>query len=48
MTMLLIRRARLLDPESGFDAVDDLLVEVGRIAAVGEDFSAAARGAEVV
>jgi dihydroorotase len=45
---LLFKRARLLDPESGFDAVGDLLVEGGRIAAVGEDFSAAARGAEVV
>ena len=48
MNPLLFKRARLLDPESGFDAVGDLLVEGGRIAAVGEDFSAAGREAEVV
>ena len=48
MNSLLFKGARLLDPESGFDAVGDLLVEGGRIAAVGEDFSEAARGAEVV
>jgi dihydroorotase len=34
---LLFRRARLLDPENGLDACGDLLVEGGRIAAVGGD-----------
>src|SRR5215471_14717407 len=36
---LLFRHARLLDPESGLDAAGDLLVEGGRIAAVGGDIS---------
>ncbi len=35
MSRLLFRAARLLDPESGLDATGDLLVEDGRIAAVG-------------
>jgi dihydroorotase len=45
---LLIRQARLLDPASGLDAPGDLLVEGERIAAIGGDFSAAARDAETV
>jgi dihydroorotase len=45
---LLIRHARLLDPASGLDAPGDLLVEGERIAAIGGDFSAAARDAETV
>src|SRR5262252_1906709 len=43
---LLFRHARLLDPESGLDAAGDLLVEGGRIAAVGGDISSA--DAEIV
>ena len=39
MNRLLFRHARLLDPESGLDAAGDLLVEGGRIAAVGGDIS---------
>ncbi len=35
MNRLLIRGARLLDPESGLDAVGDLLIEGERIAALG-------------
>ena len=35
MSRLLIRHARLLDPESGLDATGDLLVEGERIAALG-------------
>src|SRR5499427_320555 len=38
---LLVRRARLLDPESGLDRCGDLLVEGDRIAAIGGDFPAA-------
>jgi dihydroorotase len=45
---LLFRRARLLDPESGRDAVGDLLVEGAWIAAVGGDLSTAARDANTV
>jgi dihydroorotase len=45
---LLFRGARLLDPESGLDALGDLLVEGDRIAAVGGDLAAAARDAETV
>jgi len=48
MSRLLFRRARLLDPESGLDAVGDLLVDGDRIAAVGGDLSAAAPDAETV
>jgi dihydroorotase len=46
MNRFLFRHARLLDPASGLDARGDLLVEGGRIAAVGGDLSAAARDAE--
>jgi dihydroorotase len=45
---LLIQRARLLDPASGLDTTGDLLVEGERIAAIGDDLSAAAPGAETV
>jgi dihydroorotase len=45
-TRILIRGARLLDPESGRDAVGDLLIEGERIAAVGGSISAAT--AEIV
>jgi dihydroorotase len=45
---LLLRGARLLDPESGLDAPGDLLVEGDRIAAVGGNLAAAARDAETV
>ena len=48
MSHLLFRGARLLDPESGLDALGDLLVEGDRIAAVGGDLAAAARDAETV
>ena len=48
MNRSLFRRARLLDPESGCDAVGDLLVEGERIAAVGDDLSTAARDADTV
>jgi dihydroorotase len=43
---LLIRGARLIDPESGRDAPGDLLVEDGRIAALGDGVRAS--GAEIV
>jgi dihydroorotase len=43
---LLIRGARLIDPESGRDGAGDLLVEDGRIAAIGDDLAAC--GGEVV
>jgi len=46
MTRLLIRGGRLLDPGSGLDAVGDLLVEDGRIAAAGGRIDG--RGAEVI
>jgi dihydroorotase len=45
---LLLRRARLLDPESGLDTVGDLLVEGGRIAAIGGDLFIHSRDAETV
>jgi dihydroorotase len=45
---LLIRGARLLDPESGLDTSGDILVEGERIAAVGGDLSVAACDAETV
>ena len=48
MSRLLLRGARLLDPESSLDTSGDLLVEGERIAAVGGDLSAAAQDAEVV
>src|SRR5439155_2289812 len=40
----LYRNARLLDPESGLDAPGDLLLEGGRIAAVGGKLSEAVGG----
>ncbi len=43
---LLIRGARLLDPETRLDEVGDLLVEDGRIAAVGGDLAAGLADAE--
>jgi dihydroorotase len=43
---ILFRGARLLDPESGLDAIGDLLIEGERIAAVGDGVAAA--GAQVV
>ncbi len=46
MSSLLIRGARLLDPESGRDGCGDLLVEDGRIAAIGGDLSEVAGDAE--
>lgn len=46
MTRLLIRGGRILDPASGRDESCDLLVEDGRIAAVGQGLDA--RGAEVL
>ena len=48
MNRLLFSRARLLDPQSGRDAVGDLLVEGERIAAVGGDLFTIAREAEIV
>jgi len=45
---VLFRRARLLDPEGGRDAVGDLLVEGERIAAVGGDLFTFAREAKIV
>ena len=48
MTALLFRRARLIDPESGLDAIGDLLVEGERIAAVGGDLSFTAPYAEIM
>jgi dihydroorotase len=48
MKRLLLRRARLLDPEGGIDAVGDVLVEGERIAAAGGDLLAASEDAEIV
>jgi dihydroorotase len=48
MSSLLIRRARLLDPESGLDTVGDLLVEGDRVAAVGGDLFSSSRDSETV
>jgi dihydroorotase len=48
VSRLLFRGARLLDPESGLDALGDLLVEGDRIAAVGGNLAAGARDAETV
>jgi dihydroorotase len=45
---LLIRGARLLDPESRLDAVGDLLIEGERIAAVGGNLASCAGDAEIV
>src|SRR5712675_925626 len=41
---LVIKNGRVIDPASGFDAVADVVLEDGKIAAVGENFNAA--GAE--
>ena len=46
MSRLLVRGGRILDPASGFDQAGDVLVEDGRITAVGPDLEA--RGAELV
>src|SRR5689334_19129654 len=48
MKRLLFRHARLLDPETGLDAVGDLLVEGDRIAAVGGDLTATALDGDIV
>lgn len=40
---LIIRGGRVVDPESGFDAVADIAVQGGSIVAIGEDLGAAAR-----
>ena len=48
MNRVLFRRARLLDPEGGRDAVGDLLVEGERIAAVGGDLFTFAGEAKIV
>ncbi|HEY8346945.1 MAG TPA: dihydroorotase [Symbiobacteriaceae bacterium] len=45
--MILIKNGRLLDPESGVDQVADLLVQEGRIAAIGTGL-AAPEGARVI
>ena len=45
---LLIRGARLLDPESRLDAVGDLLIQGERIAAVGGNLAGGAGDAEIV
>jgi len=47
-TRLLFRGARLIDPDSGYDAPGDLLVEDGRIAAVGGRLSPAGEEVEIV
>jgi dihydroorotase len=46
--LILFRGARLLDPESGLDAIGNLLVEGERIAAVGGDLGDGAHDAEIV
>jgi dihydroorotase len=46
MSRILVRRGRILDPESNRDDFGDVLIEDGVIAAVGEGLDA--RGAEVV
>ena len=43
MTDLLIRGGRVIDPESGHDAVADVAVSAGRITAVGTDLGPATR-----
>ncbi|MCD5401019.1 amidohydrolase family protein, partial [candidate division NPL-UPA2 bacterium] len=43
---LLVKGGRLIDPDSGLDGVSDLLIEEGRIAAIGKKISA--EGAEVI
>jgi dihydroorotase len=44
---VLLRRARLLDPRAGLDAVSDLLIRGGRVAEIGESLEAP-EGAEQV
>ncbi|MGA8549600.1 MAG: dihydroorotase [Stellaceae bacterium] len=48
MNRLLIQGARLLDPASGLDRTGDLLIEAGRIAAIGGDLAGCAETAETV
>ena len=43
MHELLLRGGRVLDPETGFDAVADVAVSEGRITAIGQDLDDAAR-----
>ena len=47
MEKLLIRGGRVIDPANGLDQVADVLVEDGKIAAVGEGLSAAESGIAV-
>lgn len=47
-TRLVIRGARIIDPANSIDAVGDILIENGRIAAVGQVDEGSARGAEAV
>ena len=46
MAKLLIKNGRIIDPASKYDGVADLLVEDGRIAAIGANLSAS--GAEIL
>src|SRR5580704_10861112 len=39
MSKLVIRNGRVMDPASGLDAVRDIAIEDGRIAAIGEDLA---------
>lgn len=48
VSRLLIRAARLLDPDSGLDTYGDLLIERDRIAAVGGDLGIVAPDVEIV
>src|SRR5271166_4871912 len=41
MPELVIRNGRVMDPASGLDAVRDIAIEDGRIAAIGENIDAA-------
>ena len=44
---LVLRGGRVVDPESGLDAVRDVAVADGRIATVGTGLTATARGGDV-
>src|SRR6202167_4896858 len=44
MPKLIIRNGRVIDPSSGLDAVRDVAIEDGRIAAIGENLDAAGSG----
>ena len=44
---LVLAGGRILDPETGYDAVADLAVAAGRIAAIGRDLGPATRTVEV-